>query len=815
MIKHYFKIALRNLRRQKMLSLINILGLSVGLACFSLFLLYSVNEFSFDRFHKNAANIYEVSTWNDAFSDREAGGSPYLPMPLGKALKNDFPDVENYVRFRSGWDENFVRITDNDVRRVKISYTDPQFFSVFSFPMKYGNAVTALLDIHSIVLTQSKAEELFGNANAIGRTVQIKIDNTFQPFTVSAVAKDIPSNSTISFDALASFIFLETQTEDKKSADNWHRSGYFTYVQLRPGSSLPYENEKLINFRKKYYPDEEDMLKKQGLKWSGKSFPIRYALTAIRKIHTNTKIEGGVIANVNPRNIWILLAIAAGVLLIACINFTTLSIGRSAGRAKEVGVRKVIGGDKKGLIFQFLMEAIVLTILSALIAYGLAQLLLPYFNNLSGRKLNFSFIQFPAIGWMFAGLILFVAILAGSYPALVLSRFNPVDVLKSKIRVSGANFFTKSLVTLQFVLSVVLIISTTILLQQVKYMRNTNPGFNKENVVMIDGNQTDTKKIFPLFKQEIASNTNVLRIAATELGLGNDEGWSTTGFEYNGKHKQVFEYYVDNNYLNVMGMQLKTGRNFNPAIAADTQTSVIINEAMVRDFGWTNETAVGQLIKGYTDDGSFTPVVIGVVKDFHFRSFTEEIRPQMFQQFSNYAPYKLFVRIKPGNPAPVLAAMQTAWRKVEPELPFKYNFLDESLSNFYKEEDKWSSIIGWAGGISIFLACLGLFGLAALAAVNRTKEIGIRRVLGASVTGIVQLLSKDFIRLIVLAVVIASPLAWYFMNKALQNFAYRIDISLWVFITTGVTALLIALITICFQAIKAAIANPVKSLRTE
>jgi putative ABC transport system permease protein len=379
--------------------------------------------------------------------------------------------------------------------------------------------------------------------------------------------------------------------------------------------------------------------------------------------------------------------------------------------------------------------------------------------------------------------------------------------------VSGSNFFTKSLVTVQFALSIGLIICTMIILQQTKYMSSKNPGFNKENIVMVSASDINGKEIYPLFKQALTARPDILRVASADMGLGEGTGWSRSGFEYKGTHKDVFEYFVDPDYIPLMGMQIIAGRNFDSKIASDTVTSVIVNEAMVIDFGWTVENAVGQQIKGYME--TKTPVVIGVVKNFHFRPFKEEVKPQMFHQFADYDPYKFFVRIRPGNPAPILAAMQKAWTAVVADIPFQYSFLDENLDNFYKAERKWSSIIGWAGGISVFLACLGLFGLAALAAVNRTKEIGIRKVLGASLTSIVTLLSKDFIKLVIIALIIAAPLAWYFMNKWLQDFAYRISIGWWVFIVAGALAIIIALITIGSQALRAGMANPVKSLRTE
>jgi putative ABC transport system permease protein len=816
MIRHYFKIAVRNLGRQKILSFINIAGLSIGLACFSLFLLYAVNEFSFDRFHKNAKNIYQLYRWTEAMNGQPAESDVYMPSPLGPALKQDFPDVVDYVRFYDGWRQTFIKV-DGAVSLMRVSYCDPSIFSVFTFPVKYGSPKHALDNLQNVVITDNKAKELFGTDNAVGRTIEIKVDENFVPFTVTAVMQNVPANSSIQFELLGNFRYMETTKNAARGVNNWYRSAYITYVQLNPGSGLVSDVNRLAAFRRKYYPTEEEELKKRGLTWKAGDHPIRFGLQRLELAHTNTKIYGGMVEQVNPKTIWILLSIAAGVLVIACINFTTLAIGRSARRAREVGVRKVIGGGRSQMVLQFLAEAVILSVLSAILGVLLAKSLLPYFNSLSGRELHFSFALYPEMIWMLIGLTLVVGLLAGSYPALILSGFKPVEVLKSKIKVGGSNFFTKSLVTTQFSLSIALIICTMIILRQTKYMSSKNPGFNKENIVVVDASSTNAKQNYPLFNHAIVSRPDILGVASADLGLGADEGWSRSGFEYNGTHKDVYEYFIDHDYIKVLGMQLVAGRNFDPGIAADTVSSVIVNETMVKDFGWTLKNAVGQVLKGYYESAppEKMPVVIGVVKDFHFRPFKEKLMPQMFHQFSDYAPYKFFVRIKPGDPAPALSAMQKAWKSVVPDLPFRYNFLDESLDNFYKSERRWSGIIGWAGGISVFLACLGLFGLAALAVVNRTKEIGIRKVLGASLPGIVQLISQDFLKLVIVAIVIATPFAWYFMNKWLQDFAYRITIGWWVFIAAGSLAIIIAFLTISLQAIRAAVANPVKALRSE
>lgn len=816
MIRNYLLSAFRHIGKQKALSFINILSLSIGLACFSLFLLYTINELSFDRFNANADRINRVYRWSGALDDPEAERDPYLPMPLGPALKDEFPEVENFVRYQDAYDQPFVRI-DGRVDQEGLAFADRQIFEVFTFPFLYGNPATALDGLGNVVINEKTALRLFGQSNAVGRKIDIKVEQEFQPFTVSGVIRDIPGNSSIQFNMVSSFDQLQATSFGKRSIDNWRRSAYQTFILLRPGSRLASETDRLLAFRKKFYPNEESEMRDAGY-WKGEGPPVRYRMQALREIHLDPDMYGGSVPSVDPQNIWILLGIAMGVLLIACINFTTLAIGRSAGRAKEVGVRKVMGGKRGQLVGQFLTESVLFSVFSAGLGIALAALLLPSFNALSGRELAFSLQSYPELAWLFGGIALLSGLLAGAYPALVLSGFQPVAVLKSKLRLGGANLFTKSLVTLQFVLSIGLIMSTLVILQQLRMMRDKNPGFNKENVIVVDAEGTDTKTIYPRFKQALAGQPGIISVAASELGLGEGQGWSRSGFDYKGELKQLFEYYVDADFLPTLGLELIAGRNFDPAMGQDTLNSFIVNEAAVKDFGWTLETAVGQEFTGYFEDDRPNPVVIGVVKDFNFRPLSEEVAPQVFHQFADYRPFKFFVRINPGDPAPALETLQQAWTGVVPELPFLYSFLDEDLNRFYRAEERWSNIVGWAGGISIFLACLGLFGLAALAAVNRTKEVGIRKVLGASLAGIVGLLSRDFIRLVVLALVIATPLAWYFMRDWLDGFAYRIDLGtsfLSVALGAGLSAVAIAFLTVGIQAARAALVNPVESLKDE
>lgn len=814
MFKNYLIVAFRNLARQKVLALINIMGLCIGLASFSLFILYAVNEFSFDRFHANAHNIYRMYEWYEGFPGREPGGEASGYTPLGPALKQDFPDVENFVRVQRGWEDKFVRVKNN-VFRTKLSFADPQIFSIFSFKLLSGDKA-ALSNPRNVVLTKEKALQLFGKTNVAGQRIDIKTEDKFEPFTVGAVTEDIPTNSSIQFSILGSYDYLLTIPYARESITNWHMTiGSETYITLRHKSNLINEPKRLAAFRKKYYADEEAQLRKDGV-WNGKGFfPVSFRLQPLTNIHTNPKI-GGMAATTDPKNIWILISIAAGVLLIACINFTTLAIGRSAGRAKEVGVRKVMGSARIQLVFQFLIESVMLSIFSGVLAFALANVLLPYFNQLAGTKLSFSFSHFPELSWLLISLTLLTGLLAGTYPALVLAGFEPVEVLKSKIRLGGSNLFTRSLVTVQFVLSIGLIVSTIIIVQQLKFMRSKNLGFNKENVVVIDAEGTDAAKIYPLFRQALQARSGIIGVTGSEIGMGEGNGHMGAGFDYKGETKGVIMYPVDADYLKVMGMQLIAGRNFSARIASDSINSIIVNEALLKDFDLTLSNALGQQLMQKRFEGKNSPrTIIGVVKNFNFSALNENIRPQMFLQPSTLNARKFLVRIKPGDPSKALSALNKVWKSIVPDLPFQYSFLDEDFDRFYKSEERLSNIVGSAGGISIFLACLGLFGLAALAAANRTKEIGIRKVLGAPVSAIVGLLSKIFLKLIIAAIVIATPLAWYFMNKWLQDFAYRIDIKWWVFPLVGIVAILIALITISFQAIKAAIANPVKSLRTE
>ena len=820
MLRHYIRVAVRNLAKQKVLTFINVAGLSLGLACFTLILFFAISEFNFDKFNTHADRIYRV-TLQRTRDDGQPLASAGLNVALAPAIKQAFPDVEEAVRL-SYPDKKFMK-GNNGVVENEVLFTDDGFFNTFSFPLIAGSPQQALKDPYAVVITRTKARQLFGTEDAVGKTLSIKTDTAFHLFTVSAVAKDMPLNSSVTFGILGNYRFLEISDSDRvRSSANWGMTyGDQTYVLLRPGSRLPQQTRTWESFYKQHFPDEPQNAKKKkqagGHQTGERPAGGHYVLEPLLDIHTDAFVSDGG-DYIDPKNIYILISIATAIVIIASINFTTLAIARSAGRAREVGVRKVFGGVRRQLISQFLTESVLLSVFSAIIGGGLAIVLLPWFSRLAGRPLEFSFHLFPTLSWMLAGITLLVGLLAGFYPALVLSGFNTIEVLKAKIRLGGANFFTHSLVTLQFVLSIGLVAATAIMIRQVAFMRNKDLGLIKENTVMIHAGNIDATAAYPFFRQELASSPEVTGIAASAMGLGAGEGYMGGGYEFNGKKEGVIEYPVDENFLPVMGMRLLAGRNFNSSITSDTAGNVIVNETLVRqELALTPQQAIGQQFKTAARRGQQPQykTIIGVVRDFNFERLNKKIRPQLFCMPANFTPSVFFIHLRGGDPTPILNKIAGIWHRANNDIPFSYSFLDEALDRFYKSEARWGNIIAVAGGISIFLACLGLFGLAALSAANRIKEMGIRRVLGASTATIVSLLTGGFLRLVLIASIIAAPISWMIMNKWLRDFANRIDIGWWPFMITTLAALTISFLTIGFKAWSTARANPAESLRVE
>lgn len=787
MFKNFFKVAYRNLIRSKGFSFINIAGLAVGIASAMLILLWIYNEISFDQFHENKDRIYEA--WNKAEFSGKLQCWNVTPKILASALQKDIPEVEQATRV--DWGSNYLFTIGDKRLTVQGTTVDSNFLQIFSFPLIKGNAKTVLNDMHSIVLTQKLADKLFPGEDAMGKV--IKIDNK-DNFTVSGILKDIPANTKFSFEYLIPWSYLRSQGNDD---DNWQNNSTQTYVLLKQNASFTAANSKVKTLRTKYDTEESD--------WQMFLYPIsRWHLYSS---FTNGVEDGdGIIQFVKWFGV-----IAAFILLIACINFMNLSTARSEKRAKEVGIRKVVGAQKFSLISQFIGESILLSFIAYILAVIIVQLALPAFNQLTDKKLS---IDYGNINyWLLAiGFIIFTGVLAGSYPAFFLSSFQPVKVLKGTFqKVNSSVSPRKVLVVLQFTFAIMLITGTIIIKQQINYAQERQLGYNKDNLiyVFLSG---DIGKNFSLIKNELLSSGVAQSVSKTSAPL--TQGWSDSwGFEWQGKDpndKTDFDRFCADEQLGATaGFQFVKGRDFNLRDFPTDSTAVILNESAVKAMGF--KEPIGQIVK----DNGIDWHVVGVIKDFILQSPYRPMKPMVIEGNSGWFNV-MHIKLNAQNSTKQnLAKAETIFKKYNPEFPFEYKFVDEEYAKKFDNEKRTGTLAGLFAGLTIFISCLGLFGLATYMAENRIKEIGVRKVLGASVTSITVLLSKDFIRLVLIAFIIASPIAWWAMNKWLQDYPYRTDITWWIFAATGLLSVAIALATVSFQAIRAAIANPVKSLRTE
>jgi len=792
MLKHYLTITLRSLGKQRGYAFINVFGLAVGIAFCALIFLYVRDELTFDRFHERADRIYRVIQQEHRPDGSVENEWTWQPMPLAPALKDDLPEVEQAVRLFE--QEPLIRYGDQTFEE-SVLFADPSLFEVFSFPLRQGTPATALADLNSIVLSTSAARKLFGGTDPMGQTLQVRLGDTFYDVVVTGIAADVPGNASVRFDYLLPFAKLSEAYEWIRNRETrWNASSFNTYALLREGASRDALEAKLPAFRATHYPDEE--------------VPHNtYRLQPLTEIHLDPGVRGGLTPASDPTYSYILAAIALAILLIACINFTTLAIGRSASRAREVGIRKAVGAQRRQLMLQFWGEALLLSGLALAAGIALAELFLPTFNALAVKTLHFDYLGNATTVGVLVGLMLLVGLIAGGYPALVLSGFRPIETLRQRLRLGGANPLTRSLVVVQFALSVFLIVGTLVMLRQLHHIQTKNLGFDEENVVVIPTQQMPGPLLLERFQDVLAARPDVLGITGTSSSF--TRGYSLEGWDYKEEEKRAYVYRVEANYVNVMGMELVAGRTFDPQRATDSTGAVLVNEAFVRDFGWADP--IGQTIDGFYAE----PVVVGVVKDINFLSLHQAVEPMVLTLDPGWGVRHLLVRIAPGDAPATLDALRATWQDVAPGVPFQYSFLDDDLNQQYESEQRWSRIVGYGAVFAVLIACLGLFGLAALSVAGRTKEIGIRKVLGASVTRVTLLLSKDFVKLVLVAVVLAAPVAYVALQRWLDGFAYRIEMSGWTFLIAGLTALVIALATVGYQAVRAALTDPVESLRYE
>jgi putative ABC transport system permease protein len=793
MIKNYLKIALRNLWRHRIFSFINIMGLAVGMsACFLIFL-YVRFELSYDSFHSKADRIYRVVCDIRTPTETLKFSVPSWAMP--KNIAQEFPEVESFARTTG--DNVLIRKGNIKFQEENSQWADSTLFTVFDFKLLKGNPRTALREPLSVVFTETAAKKYFGDANPIGQSLLITGDGLAA--TVTGVMKDIPENSQIKGDVFLSMTTL-TQKLNPKLEEQWGNFGAVTFLLLKPGTSPKALEAKFPAFLQKRDGD--------GMKNSKMFYTL--SLEPLRDVYLHSTRDGSKTGNMN--NVYIFSIVAVFILLIACFNFVNLTTARSAERAKEVGIRKVVGAAKGQLASQFIGESVIICLIAFLLSVGACVLLLPLFNNMAGKIIS------PGIfsNLSYLGILLLAAVgvglLAGTYPALVLSSFKPVVVLKGRF-VTGVRgiLLRKSLVVIQFTLSIGLIIATIIVYTQMRYMRSQDLGFNKDQMMVID-TQNDAAK--EAFRNSVAGIPNVKSVSMSSSVPGGGDPTAYSQIENIKGEMQIANlelFFVDFDYVGQFGIRMIAGRSFSRDFGTDTTQAMILNEAAVKMFGYSSpQQAVGKKFSQWGREGK----IIGVMKDFHFRSLQEEIKP-LSMRIEPGGCNLLCVKVAADNLPSTIASVEKKWQAAIPNRPFSYFFLDEFFDKQYRSEERFGKLFLNFAILAIFISCLGLLGLASYSTIQRTKEIGVRKVIGASVGNIVNLLSRDFILLIGIAFLIASPLIYFFMKGWLRDFAYRVPISWWMFVLAGLLALVIALATISFQAIRAAVANPVKSLRTE
>ena len=805
MLKNYLKIAFRNIIRQKGFSLINISGLAIGIATCLIIMLYIFHELSYDRFNEKSDRIVRVG-----FRGFLGGGEmneANVMAPVAKTLKKDFPEVLDATRLQKGGSP-MVNFGEKTFKEKDIAFADANFFQIFTVPLLKGNPKTALLEPNTVVISKEVAERYFGEDDPIGKVLNFK--SWKSAYKVTGVYDKIPVRSHFHFDMIASLV-----TNPDEKSDSWMTSNYFTYLALPEGYNYKDLEAKLPQVIDKYAAPQLNKAFGMSIEeFRKKGNEIGLFLQPLTDIHLKSDLDGDLASHSDITYIYFFGAIAVFMLLVACINFMNLSTAGASTRAKEVGIRKVMGSLRSELIRQFLAESVLITFIALLISILLVYLALPTFNSLAETELS---ISLAANVWLAPALLifaLFIGILAGSYPAFFLSSFKPVAVLKGTFTPSPSSgpSLRSGLVVFQFFISIVLIISTVAVHKQLSYIQNKKLGYDKDQVMVIHdtwqlGESTDVFQNNLLKDPRIVSMSNSSFLPA---GNTNSNNFSVYPENKVGQYVKTPRHTIDHNYIPTMGLQLSSGRNFSMELASDS-LGVIINETAAKAFGWQKD-ALGHQITGHSDNHGteITYRIIGVVKDFHFKSLHDPISPVMLVLGNNRG--NMIVKINTADMSTLISSIKNKWTAEE---PFVYSFMDERFNNTYRAEQKIGNILNVFAGLTIFVACLGLFGLATFTAQQRTKEIGVRKVLGASVAGIAALLSKDFIKLVLIAIVLASPVAWYLMNRWLQDFAYRIEVSWWMFALAGLGSIVIAIATVSFQAIRAALANPVNSLRSE
>ena len=815
MVKNFIKVALRNLQNNKLYSFINVAGLAVGIACCLLISIFIWHELSYDQHHKDGERIFRITNevrFNDSHLKLATA-----PAPLMEATLKEFVEVEHAVRFRNRG-SFIISKEDKKFKEEDVIMADSSVFNVFSIPMISGNPSTALKEPNTLVISESLAEKLFGHTEVVNETLILDNDKNYK---ITGVFENMPENSHFNFNMMIAMAELE-----EAKSNNWVSNNFHTYAKLRKGTSPEKFEQKLELLAQKYVsPQMEQALGVNIDQFREKGNILSFSIQPIKDIHLHSDMMAELEANGDITYVYLFAAIALFILIIACINFMNLSTARSANRAKEVGIRKVLGSYKSYLIKQFLSESILLTAIAFIIGLAIAQIALPYFNDLSGKILQLPFNSLVFWGVVILSVIL-IGILAGFYPAFFLSSFKPSTVLKSNKSKAGGNsaFIRSTLVIFQFSISIILIVGTIVVFKQLNFIQNKNLGFNREQIIIVK-DAYGLQNNFEAFKQEVLKNPDI--ISGTATGFLPAGGTSLTDMTLWKEGEQPTEenlvstqfWRVDHDYLETLQMELVEGRNFNPQIASDSN-AIIINEAAVKAYGLKNPTESSLLTfkydfeKGEVARDEYDKIhVIGVVKDFHFQSLKDEVKPLALNLSKSRSLYAF--RFKAEKSQQVINHIENKWQQMSGGQPFLYSFMDDDFEKIYTNEMRLGRIFSVFAILAIFIACLGLFALSSFTAEQRIKEIGVRKVLGASVQSIVLLFTKDFSRLVLIAFLVAVPIAWFAVDYWLQNYTYRTEISLSIYFLAGIATLLIAVLTMSFQSIRAAIANPVDSLKHE
>ena len=790
MLKNHLVIAFRHLFGNKGYFFINTLGLSTGIACSLLVFLFVRQEWTFDTFHEKADRIYRVNVSGQGFD-----GAPFrtaiTPVPLGPALKSQFPGVVETVRIRT-FGESVVRVGDDTFREDRMLTCDPSFFQVFSFPLIEGDPETVFADFNALVISRTMAEKYFGGESALGRQISIGDGS----YTVTGVAEDSPGNSSIQFDFLLPFDrTLGLLPWLINAADSWNHSLTFTYAELSDPQQAAPLREQLPGFSSAHFSGQ-----------MSRALDIQ----ALADTHLDPGVAWSLGTASDPNRSYILISTALLVLFIACVNFMNLAICRSSTRAKEVGLRKVFGAQQSQIAGQHLGESLVLSGFALVLGVVLAHLFLPIFNSLSGKSLVLDYLSSGSTLAALLAFTLLVAFVSGSYPSLVLSRFSPVAIFRRQVQVGGPNLLIRGLMVVQFGLSAALVVSILVMTRQLDFARTGDLGYNAENVVVIEKEQESGN--LDVFRNRVLSYEGVLQVTGVSNSFGPNRGLAQAAYADSvGNRLEAFMYTVDYDYVKTLELNLVSGRDFSREFGADETGSCIINEAAASSMGW--DDPIGRTLPhGVT--------VIGVVEDYHYRSMHHEIEPVILTLnpvvFGEKDQIRFFlVRVSDRDLTATLGLLREAWTEVAPGSLFEYFFLDDDIGRFYVEETNLARIFTYSAVFALLIACLGVYGLVSLEVARRTREVGIRKVMGAVVSDIMGLLSKQFVYLVLIANVLAWPAAWWLMNEWLADFAYRADIGVWPFLASGLVVLAITLLTVSLQTSRSALLNPADTLRSE